>query len=223
MGTKSLLCVMLLTLLALFTTPLFAQERAASSMSVERVRSPNVSINDLREVSKNTFDLLDVNDSNSITLDEIDILEELIAGEEELPPDELASLRHRSNVISWTFMQVEEEIDHFEVADQNNDGTLDADEFEAREASLRTHILQLNLDSYDKDKSGSVELNEFSAHLDNIEEIDADGDGNISREEFRGVSDQRVRVDLRVNQYQREALKRPVEVEVKENTDRKTR
>ena len=163
-------------------------------------------IKELREASTNTFNILDANNSGSITLEELDIADELNDGEEKLPPEKLAELRRRSNIISYTFLNVAERVDHFLVADTDHNGTLSEIEFDLLAKTVRTHILQLNLDSFDQDKSGSIVLREFSAHLDNIEEIDKDGDGNISPKEMRGVSDFRLNMDVHV--YQSEAFGR---------------
>lgn len=168
-------------------------------------------IDDLREASKKTFNLLDANNSGSITLNEIDIANELIEAEDILPPEKLAELRYRSQVISYTFLNVEEQIDNFEVADTDHNGTLSETEFSLMSTTVRTHILQLNLDAFDSDKNGSVQLSEFSAHLDNIEELDSDGDGTISPEEMHDVADFRLNLDVHV--YQSEAFGRAREEE----------
>ena len=203
MRLKSLFGILPLVALILSSISLVAQERerpaTATSLSGNRVSWPGADIDTMREASKHTFSVLDANSSGSITLDEIDIVEELIEGEESLPAEKLAELRQRSNIVSRTFMRIEEEIDHFEVADTDRDGTLSEDEFKLREATVRTHILKLNIDSFDKDKNGGVELSEFSAHLDNIEELDTDGDGSLSRAELREITDQRVLHDVRVS------------------------
>ena len=170
-------------------------------------RGAAANIDVLREASKNTFDLLDANDSGSIVLDEIDIIKELAEGEEKLPPDELAQLRRRSEIISYTFMNIEERIDNFKVGDINHDGTLSENEFEQIRATVRRHILQIGLNSFDKDQGGSVDFGEFSAHLNNIEEIDTDGDGYISAEEMQDVTDFRLNMDVHVHQV--EAFTRP--------------
>ena len=183
-----------------YLPPIFASGAAAN-------------IDDLREASKNTFDLLDANDNGSITLDEIDITKELIEGEEKLPPEKFAELRRRAEVISYTFLNVEEAIDNFEVADTNHNGTLSETEFDLISSTVRTHILQLNLDAFDTDKNGRIQLNEFSAHLDNIEEFDSDGDGTISPEEMRGVADFRLNMDVHV--FQSEAFGRAREEEAR--------
>ncbi|MYD45022.1 MAG: hypothetical protein F4W92_01535 [Gammaproteobacteria bacterium] len=168
-------------------------------------------IDELREASKNTFDLLDADDSRSITLDEIDITKELIEGEEKLPTEKLAELRRRAEVISYTFLNIEEKIDNFEVADTNHNGTLNETEFDLLSTTVRTYRLQLGLDAIDSDKNGSVQLSEFSAHLDNIEKFDSDGDGTISPEEMRDVVDFRLNLDIHV--YQSEAFGRATEEE----------
>lgn len=182
-----------------YLPPIFARGAAAD-------------IDELREASENTFELLDANNNGSITLDEIDITEELIEGEEQLPPEKLAELRRRAEVISYTFLNVAERIDNFEVADTNHNGTLSEKEFDLLTATVRTHILQLNLDAYDADNNGRIQLNEFSSHLENIEEFDSDGDGTISPEEMRDVADFRLNMDVHV--YQSEAFGRAGEEEV---------
>lgn len=194
--------------LLLASITLVAQERErpapARSLSANSTSAwPVADIDEIREASKETFKLLDANNSGSITLDEIDILEELIEGEESLPTEELAELRQRLNIVSRTFMHLEEEIDHFEVADTDQDGTLSEAEFDLVEATVRTHILQLNLDSFDKDKNGGIEQSEFTAHLDDVDELDTDGDGSLSRAELRGIKNQRLLQDIRVSAWQR--------------------
>lgn len=180
-------------------------------------RGAAANIDELREASKNTFNLLDANNSGSITLDEIDIAKELIEGEEKLSTEKLAELRRRSEVISYTFMNVEEKIDSFELADTNHNGSLSETEFDDMSSTVRTHILQLGLDSFDTDNNGSVVLSEFSAHLDNIEEIDDDGDGYLSPEEMQEVSDFKVNMDVHV--YQSEAFGREGEVEAQSHVN----
>ena len=174
-------------------------------------RGAAADIDELREASKNTFELLDANNNGSITLDEIDITKELIEGEEQLPPEKLAELRRRAEVVSYMFLNVAEKIDNFEVADTNHNGTLSEKEFDLLSATVRTHILQLNLDVFDTDNNGRIQLSEFSAHLDNIEEVDSDGDGTISPEEMRDVADFRLNMDVHV--YQSEAFGRAREEE----------
>ena len=174
-------------------------------------RGAAADIDELREASKNTFELLDANNNDSITLDEIDITKELIEGEEQLPPEKLAELRRRAEVISYTFLNVEERIDNFEVSDTNHNGTLSEKEFDLLSSTVRTHILQLNLNAFDTDNNGRIQLSEFSAHLDNIEEVDSDGDGTISPEEMRDVADFRLNMDVHV--YQSEAFGRAREEE----------
>lgn len=209
MKLTSLFFILPVGALSMASVTLMAQESdrpapARSLPSNSYSSWPVAEVEAIRETSKETFNVLDSNNSGSITLDEIDILQELIDGEETLSAEELADLRQRTNIISRTFMHVEEEIDQFEVADSDRDGTLSEVEFDEREASLRTHILQLNLDSFDTDKNGGVELSEFTAHLDDVEELDTDGDGILSRAELRGNSNHRLMQDIRVSVWQRQ-------------------
>lgn len=223
MNLKPFFFIFSITTLLLASITLVAQERERPA-PVRALAGDGFStwaladIDEVREASKETFKLLDANNSGSITLDELDILEELIEGEESLPAEELAKLRQRLNIVSRTFMHLEEEIDHFEVADTDHDGTLSEAEFDLREATVRTHILQLNLDSFDIDKNGGVEESEFTAHLDNAEDLDTDGDGSLSRAELRGVENQRLLQDIRVSAWQRQ-----VRAERQAYADRKAR
>ncbi len=209
MKLKPFLFIFSVTTLLLASLSLVAQERerpaAARSLSADAFSSWALAdIDEVREAATETFKLLDANNNGSITLDEIDILEELIAGEESLPAEELAELRQRLNIVSRTFMHLEEEIDHFEIADTDLDGTLSETEFDEQEASVRTHILQLNLDSFDEDKNGGIEEGEFTAHLDDVEDLDTDGDGSLSRAELRGIENRRLLQEIRVSSWQRQ-------------------
>ncbi|MYD45021.1 MAG: hypothetical protein F4W92_01530 [Gammaproteobacteria bacterium] len=210
MRPKPFFFIFSITTLLLASITLVAQERErpapARSLSADAFSTWALAdIDEVREASKETFKLLDANNSGSITLDEIDILEELIEGEESLPVEELAELRQRLNIVSRTFMHLEEEIDHFEIADTDHDGSLSEAEFDLQEASVRTHILQLNLDSFDKDKNGGIEEREFTAHLDDVEDLDTDGDGSLSRAELRGIENRRLLQDIRVSAWQGQA------------------
>ncbi|MXZ56244.1 MAG: hypothetical protein F4Z14_08760 [Gammaproteobacteria bacterium] len=209
MKLKPFIFIFSITTLILASITLMAQERerpaAARSLSADGLSTWALAdIDEVREAAKETFKLLDANNNGSVTLDEIDILEELIDGEESLPAEDLAELRQRLNIVSRTFMHLEEEIDHFEIADTDHDGTLSESEFDLQEASIRTHILQLNLDSFDKDKNGGIEETEFTAHLDDVEDLDTDGDGTLSRAELRGIENQRLLQDIRVSSWQRQ-------------------
>lgn len=208
MKMKYLFVALPLATLLMSSTTLVAQEReragSVRALSAQGFSVPLADINGLRETSKETFEVLDADNNGSITLDEIDILQELIEGEETLPTEKLANLRQRSNLVSQAFMHVEEDFDQFKVMDTNHDGTLSKDEFNLREATVRTYILKLNLDIFDKDKNGGIEQSEFSAHLDNIEELDSDGDGRLSRAELGENSDSRLLHDIRASQWQRQ-------------------
>lgn len=170
-------------------------------------------IDELREATTETFKLLDANNSGSITLDELDIMPKLIEGEEGFTLEEAVDVIERLNVIPRLFMRVEEEVDHFEIADSDHDGTLSREEFKRREATMRTHILKLNLNSFDKNKNGGIELGEFSAHLDDVDELDIDGDGSLSRAELLKSEHPSLLLNVReVNQRQRiETVRRHIE------------
>ncbi|MXW07892.1 MAG: hypothetical protein F4Z87_07210, partial [Gammaproteobacteria bacterium] len=78
-------------------------------------------IQELRDGSTEVFELLDENDSGSITLDEID-LTQFETDMAKMNPDELQQNRRRINAIRSKFMIWSEEIDEFEVVDTNSDG-----------------------------------------------------------------------------------------------------
>lgn len=139
-------------------------------------------IQELRESSNKVFELLDENDSGSITLDEID-LTQFETDMEKMNPAELQQNRQRINAIRSKFMSWSDEIDEFEVVDTNSDGYWSEEEYEARRENLNLHRLELGIKQWDTDENGAVELHEFNSHLDELEMLDEDGDGIVSREE----------------------------------------
>lgn len=152
------------------------------------------SLNQLETLSSNIFEQLDADENGSITLEEIDLLKE--DPDKALSGEELVLRQRRLSLIN-SYFWTEEEIDAFEVGDTNRDGSMHRDEFDNLESNVRTHVLELGLKSLDKDKNGSVEANEFSAHLDNFEEWDANGNGAIDREEMGEISNRRFHTDIR--------------------------
>ena len=151
-------------------------------------------LNQLETLSNNVFKQLDADENGSITLDEVDLLKE--DSDEPLTEDELGLRQRRLGLVN-SYFWTEEEINSFEVGDANGDGSLDQDEFDNLESNVRTHVLELGLKSLDTDNNGSVESNEFSAHLDNFEEWDSDGNGTIDRLELAEISDRRFHTDIR--------------------------
>lgn len=162
-------------------------------------------IQDLRERSTKSFELLDENDSGSITLDEIDITE-LQTDMAKLNPAELQQNRQRMNAIRNKFMNWSEEIDEFAVVDTNSDGYWSEEEYEARGDNLNLHRLELGIKQWDKDENGAVELHEFNSHLDELELLDEDGDGTVSREEAFKSKNSHVITDVLLQQIQSDAI-----------------
>ena len=148
----------------------------------------------LETLSNNVFEQLDADENGSITLDEIDLFKE--DSEETLSEEELVLRQRRLSLVN-SYFWTEQDVDMFEVGDTNQDGSMNRDEFDNLQSNVRTHILDLGIQSLDKDKNGSVEANEFSAHLDKFEEWDTNGNGTIDREEIGEISDRRLFTDMR--------------------------
>ena len=182
---KALLFV--ISFLLLTSVSLLAQRSSSNSWA-------GYSLNQLETFSSSVFDLLDSDKNGSITLDEIDLMKE--DSDEELSEEELVLRRRRTNLIS-SYFWTEEEINTFEVADTNGDGSLDRDEYDNLESSVRTRVLELGIESLDTDQNGSVEAKEFSAHLESFDEWDNDGNGTIDRAEMREIADRRFHTDIR--------------------------
>lgn len=161
-------------------------------------------IQDLRERSMKTFELLDENDSGSITLEEID-LSQFETDMSTMNPTELQQNRQRINAIRNKFMNWSEEINEFEVVDTNNDGYWSEEEYEARGDKLNLHRLELGIEQWDKDGNGAVELHEFNSHLDELELLDEDGDGTVSRQEAFNSKNSHVISDVLLQQLQSDA------------------
>ena len=180
--TITAVCLLLLT-----SGTVLAQRDTAEGWS-------GFSLNQLETLSNNVFEQLDADENGSITIDEIDLFKE--GSEETLSEEELVLRQRRLSLVN-SYFWTEQEVDMFEVGDTNKDGSMNRDEFDNLQSNVRTHILELGIQSLDKDKNGSVEANEFSAHLDKFEEWDSNGNGTIDREEISEISDRRLFTDMR--------------------------
>ena len=161
-------------------------------------------IQELRDNSTKVFELLDENDSGSITLDEIE-LTQFETDMAKMNPAELQQNRKRINAIRNKFMNWSEEIDEFEVVDTNSDGYWSEEEYEARSENLNLHRLELGIKQWDTDENGAVELHEFNSHLDELEMFDEDGDGTVSRAEAFKSKDSQVISDVLLQSLQSDA------------------
>ena len=166
--------------------------------------SASAPIQDLRDRSTKAFELLDENDSGSITLDEIDFTQ-LETDMTKMDPTELRENSRRIRAIQSKFMNWSEEINEFEVVDTNHDGYWSEEEYEARSDNLNLHRLELGIEQWDKDDNGAVELHEFNSHLDELELLDEDGDGTVSREEAFKSKNSHVITDVLMQQLQSDA------------------
>lgn len=189
--------------LAVVGTVLMAATASAQSSSGFRSnwRWQEPTITDIRDQSTETFKLLDEDDNGSITLEEIDLASLSEEETAELSNEELRARRQRSSLASSMFLRWTEDMDAFEISDTNGDGFMTREEFENRRATLRTHMLEEGIAIYDTDKNGSVELTEFSAKLADLEDIDIDGSGTLSRAELSKVDDNEVIRSIRVSQH----------------------
>lgn len=160
--------------------------------------SAGAAIQDLRDRSTKTFELLDQNDSGSITFEEID-LSEMESDVPDMNPEELRQFHRRTSAIHSKFMNWTTEFDEFEVVDTNSDGVWNRDEYEVRYQNLQTHRLELGLEEWDADGNGAVELHEFNSHLDELELLDEDADGTVSHKEAFKSKNDRVISDVLMN------------------------
>ena len=146
-------------------------------------------IQELRDRSTKTFELLDQDGSSSITLDEIDLIE-MESEVSDMNSEELREYSRRVSAIHSKFMNWTTEVDEFEVVDTNGDGVWNRDEFEIRHQNLQNHRLELGLNEWDTDENGAVELHEFNSHLDELELLDENADGTVSHQEaFKSKND----------------------------------
>ncbi|MCY3542232.1 MAG: hypothetical protein F4X56_02495 [Gammaproteobacteria bacterium] len=146
-------------------------------------------IQELRDRSTTTFELLDQDGSSSITFDEIN-LSEMESEVSDMNNEELREYSRRVNAIHSKFMNWTIEFDEFEVVDTNGDGVWNKDEYEVRHQNLQSHRLELGLNEWDTDENGAVELHEFNSHLDELELLDENADGTVSHQEaFKSKND----------------------------------
>ena len=86
----------------------------------------------------------------------------------------------------------------FGLADIDKSGELSIDEFLGRgkavRASMRSRGVKARFDAMDKNQDGQVDRGEFPSRFPKLEKMDADGDGQITREEMsKGRRDERPR------------------------------
>ncbi|MCY3542230.1 MAG: hypothetical protein F4X56_02505 [Gammaproteobacteria bacterium] len=188
------------TTLCCFSFSALADEGKESGLQLLQVDwfSSGAAIQDLRDRSTKTFDLLDQNNSSSITFDEID-LSEMESEVPEMNNEELREYSRRVQAIQSKFMNWTTEFDEFEVVDTNGDGVWNRDEYELRRQNLQSHRLQLGLEEWDTDENGAVELHEFNSHLDELELLDEDADGIVSHKEAFKSENDRVISDVLMN------------------------
>ena len=160
--------------------------------------SAGAAIQDLRERSTKTFELLDTNRSGSITLDELD-LSQMESDLKSMNREELREYSRRTSAIHSKFMSWSSEIDEFEVVDTNGDGVWNKEEYEARNENMQRHRLELGIQEWDTDGNEAVELHEFNSHLDELELLDENGDGTVSHEEAFKSKNDRVITDVLKN------------------------
>ncbi len=160
--------------------------------------SSGAAIQDLRDRSTKTFELLDQDNSSSITFDEID-LSEMESEVPDMNNEELRDYSRRVQAIHSKFMNWTTEFDEFEVVDTNGDGVWNRDEYDERRQNLQSHRLQLGIEEWDTDENGAVELHEFNSHLDELELLDEDADGIVSHKEAFKSENSRVISDVLMN------------------------
>jgi len=161
--------------LSSFTLANMVQARSV----VKRVTS----IDDLRDSSDEVFDVLDVNNNDRITFDEIGF------NLENSSEEEAETLRRRAMYLHEEFKK---SIDRFDIADTNKDAVLDREERENEDKSFLIHLRKLGLVELDTDRKGSIDRHEFDAYLTTLIQIDDDGNGYLTREELvnLGVSEE---------------------------------
>ncbi|MXW07894.1 MAG: hypothetical protein F4Z87_07220 [Gammaproteobacteria bacterium] len=198
MNQEGFLKICMVAVLSLACSLVIAQELDMSVVS-EESSSRGVDIDDLRESSTEVFEQLDENHSGSITRDEIDIslTDEELA---QMVPQELRQWDRRRMEIYKKFFREDIEVSEFEVADKDNDGVLNKEEYGARDTTIENYKVELGWKELDTDSSGSVELVEFNGFLDDFEQYDEDNDGILSYEEAKNSNDQEILRVVRARQ-----------------------
>ena len=185
--------------MVLLAGTVYAQS-SSGSRSSWRWQSQEPSITDIRDRSTEIFEVLDANENGSISLDEIDLANLTEDETAELSNEELRLRRQRSQLASNMFLRWNDDMDAFAISDVNGDGFMTREEYENRRSVLRTHMLEEGIAIYDKDRNGSVELLEFNANLSDLEEVDKDGSGTLSRSELSKVDNRELMRSVRMSQ-----------------------
>ena len=166
--------------LALTVGHAMGQQSEDDSVSVASQSSKvAVNIEDLRDSSRKTFELIDSNQSGSITLEEVTYWSSEME-QVRMNAEEIDKWWRQQDEISNKFMRTDRETEEFEIVDANSDAVVSDQEFDMREDSIRNHGLKLGFQALDTDDNGGVELVEFNAFIDEIEQADENKDGLIS-------------------------------------------
>ena len=157
------------------------QESDSNTATANQTRNAiGISLETLRERSTEIFGRIDMNEDESVTVEELWSHPDA-ANEREIS--------RRLSAIRSGFPQKREEIDVFDASDLNNNGQLSREEYDNREESVRKHVLRTAFDEVDTNKNGKVSLAEFNARIDEIATLDEDDDGILTRAELQDAWD----------------------------------
>lgn len=203
MKFSRVLTALSISTLSYYSVCAFADEEIVANFSYIESDwfTSGASIQDLRERSTKTFELLDQNDSGSITLDEIN-LSEMESEVPDMNNEELREYSRRTSAIHSKFMNWTIEFDEFDVVDTNGDGVWNRDEYEVQHQNLQTHRIELGFQEWDTDGNDAVELHEFNSYLDELELLDENADGTVSHKEAFMSKDKNVISDVLLNKLQ---------------------